>query len=121
MEREMTRFPHPTAETNIRNLPEGTYWTEIGYSQSYPWVEVKRTAQTRTLAKVIVKKADDWKPEILPGGFCGHCTNQSEQFWEFDRIDHTKTVTISATKKGWSRHGTKFIENRAVEFYDWNF
>jgi len=32
--------------TNIKNLPaDRTYFTEFGYSQQYPWVEVKRTAK----------------------------------------------------------------------------
>ena len=67
-------------DTNIKNLPEGrNYFTETGYSQSYPWVEVKRTKTTVTLAKVNVKRDPDWKPEILPGGFAGHCTNQHQQ------------------------------------------
>ena len=42
-------------KTNIKNLPEGhTYFTENGYSQSYPWVEIERTAKTVTLAKIEV-------------------------------------------------------------------
>jgi hypothetical protein len=108
-------------ETNIKNLPEGKYFTEIGYSQSYPWVEVKRTAKTVTLAKVNVEKDPDWKPEIQPGGFCGHCSNQHAQTWLFGDIDLNQTKTIRKTKLGWSHSGVKFIEDRAREFYDYNF
>lgn len=108
-------------KTNIKGLPEGKYFTEIGYSQQYPWVEVKRTAKTATLAKVIVKADPDWKPEMHAGGFFAHCSNQSEQTWLFHKIDEGRTCTIRETKRGWSRKGTRFIEDRAVEFYDWNF
>lgn len=108
--------------TNIKNLPEGrNYFTEKGYSQLYPWVEVRRTAHTVTLAKVDVKADPEWKPEILPGGFAGHCTNQHRQTWEFDRIDEGRQVVISMTKRGWARKGAHFIEGQAREFYDWNF
>lgn len=112
----------PAVQTNIKNLPAGRrYWTEYGYSQSYPWVEIARTETTRTLIKVEVKADPEWKPEILPGGFCGHCTNQSEQTWLFDRDNADRKITIRKTKLGWSRCGVKFRENVAREFYDYNF
>ena len=111
-------------KTNIKNLPEGRkYFTEIGYSQSYPWVEVKRTATTVTLAKVDVNPDPEWgaKKQFLPGGFVGHCPNQSEQTWLFGEINERRTCVIRMTKKGWSHGGTRFVEDRATEFYDYNF
>lgn len=109
-------------KTNIKNLPEGlNYFTEWGYSDSYPWVEVKRTAKTVTLRKVLVKKDPEFTPHILPGGFAGHCTNQHEQTWLFDRIDLSGTKTIRLTKKGWALKGVRYSEGVAREFYDWNF
>jgi len=109
--------------TNIKGLPEGKYFSEIGYSQSYPWVEISRTAKTVTLAKVEVKADPEWlaKRDFQPGGFAGHCSNQSEQTWLFDGINEARTLTIRATKLGWSRKGVRFVEDRAVEFYDYNF
>lgn len=111
--------------TNIKNLPELTdgrkYFTERGYSQSYPWVEVKRTAKTVTLAKVEVKKDPEWKPKFEVGGFAAHCTNQGDQTWLFDGINEEYTRTIRLTKKGWSLFGVRYNEDRAVEFYDYNF
>jgi len=120
----MTRsiIAHPDADTNIKNLPTGlNYFTERGYSQSYPWAEVKRTAKTVTLAKVHVMRDPDWKPEMHVGGFCAHCSNQLEQTWLFDRLDWDYTRTVRATNLGWSDRGTIFVEGRAVEFYDYNF
>lgn len=111
-------------KTNIKNLPEGRkYFTEIGYSQSYPWVEVKRTAKTVTLARVLVEADPEWlaKKEFYPGGFCGHCPNQHEQTWLFGMVNDADTCVIRATKKGWSHGGTRFVEDRATEFYDFNF
>lgn len=116
-------------DTNIKNLPEGrTYFTEIGYSQSYPWVEIRRTAKTVTLAKVNVKRDPEWKPEMHPGGFVAHCSNQGEQTWLFDSIDEEVTRTVRRVKscyagedEMWGRKGVKFVEGRAREFYDYNF
>lgn len=109
-------------KTNIKNLPEGhNYFTEWGYSQSYPWVEIKRTAKTVTLAKVEVGPDPEWKPEIISGGFAGHCTNQHEQTWLFKKIEGRITKTIRLTKQGWARKGVQFSEGVAREFYDYNF
>ena len=107
--------------TNIKNLPDGKYFTEHGYSQSYPWIEVSRTAKTVKLAKVKVAKDPDWKPEMHPGGFAAHCSNQHSQTWLFDGVNDDHTKTIRLTKKGWTYKGTQFSEDCAVEFYDYNF
>lgn len=108
--------------TNIKNLPEDrTYFTEYGYSQSYPWAEIARTAATVTLARVEVSPDPAWKPEMIPGGFAAHCTNQHDQTWLFARINPDVTKVIRKTKKGWARKGTPFEEGVAREFYDYNF
>jgi hypothetical protein len=120
------------AMTNIKGLPSLSdgrkYFTESGYSQSYPWVEIRRTAKTVTLMKVNVKRDPEWKPNIHPGGFCGHCDNQSEQTWLYDGVDEGLTKTVRLVKSRyagedymWAHKGTKFTEDRAVEFYDYNF
>lgn len=107
--------------SNIKGLPEGRYFTEIGYSQSYAWKVIKETAKTVTLALVEVNPDPDFEPEFEPGGFCAHCTNQSAQTWLFYRVDMEHQKTIRKTKKGWSYMGTRFAEHRARHFYDWNF
>ena len=107
-------------DTNIKNLPEGNYFTEIGYSQQYPWIEVKRTATTVTLARVMVQKDPEWQPEFVTGGFCAHCTNQHAQTWMFLKISDSQ-IKVRKTKLGWSYQGVKFIEGRAREFFDWNY
>lgn len=110
-------------KTNIKNLPEGKYFTEYGYSQSYPWFVVKRTEKTVTLARVEVETDPEWlaKRGFHAGGFCGHCSNQHEQTWLFTSITPWCTKVIRKTKTGWSHKGVKFIEDRAIEFYDYNF
>jgi hypothetical protein len=112
--------------TNIKGLPvDGNYFTEQLWSDAHPWVEVKRTAKTVTVAKVEVEKDPEWiakfQKEFIVGGFVGHSPNQGEQTWLFKKVDPTITKKLFATKKGWAYHGTKFAEGKAVEFYDYNF
>lgn len=107
--------------TNIKNLPEGNYVTEIGYSQSYPWQVVKETAKTKTIVRVKTKTDPDWKPEMHPGGFAAHCSNQSQQTWLYDGLSQ-ETKTIRLNKKGkWVHKGVHFVLDRATYFYDYNF
>tara|TARA_R110000868_G_scaffold186079_4_gene428308 strand:- start:4940 stop:5293 length:354 start_codon:yes stop_codon:yes gene_type:complete len=114
-------------KTNIKNLPEGrNYFTERGYSQSYPWVEVSRSPSGKTVKLVRVNTAADpeWMAKRIfdVGGFCGHCLNQEEQTWLFKDLDpETSPISVRMTKRGWARNGVIFYENRAIEFYDYNF
>ncbi|MCB1423202.1 MAG: hypothetical protein KDJ69_12205 [Nitratireductor sp.] len=107
--------------TNIKNLPEGEYMTEHGYSQSYPWKVIARTPATATLARVHVERDPEWQPEFHPGGFAAHCSNQSDQTWLFGRLDEADTITVRKTKYGWRRKGVGFTEQMARHFYDYNF
>jgi hypothetical protein len=104
--------------TNINNLPEGEYVTEHGYSQSYPYVVVKRTAKSITIAEVKVKSGD-WSPEFVVGGFVANCTNQHEQKWEYDGINLAHQKTVRWSNRGWAKGTIK--EGKAVYFYDYNF
>ena len=111
-------------KTNIKGLPpDRNYFTAVGYTQRYPWVEVGRTRRTVILAKVDVKPDPDWeaKRHFTPGGFCGHCDNQNEQTWLFDRINLGRVLRVRATKIGWAHRGFRFVEGEATEFYDYNF
>lgn len=108
--------------TNIKGLPPGNYFTESGYSQSYPWVEISRTAKTVKLQKVEVDGDPEWaaKKQFYPGGFCGHTPNQGEQTWLYKGLGQA-TRTVRMTKRGWALHKVRYTEGMAREFYDYNF
>lgn len=112
--------------SNVKNAPEGRYFTEHGYSQVYPWVvtKVSPSGKTITLAHVETKKDPEWKPNFISGGFCAHCDNQHEQTWLFDGISPMRTKTIRLNKKGqWVHKDVTFTEspNGPCYFYDYNF
>lgn len=115
--------------TNIKGLPEGEYLTETGYSQTYAWRVIGKTATTMTLQMVAVERDPEWKPEIYAGGFAGHCANQSEQTWRFAGYYEGGETTVRLKKsrycgsdKLWGdKHGREFVANGARHFYDYNF
>ena len=110
--------------TNIKNLPEGEYMTECGYSQLYPWKVIKRTPKTATLCRVNTASDPEWKDNMIwhVGGFTGHCENQTEQTWLYDGVGEQETVVVRQGKgQRWAHKGRKFVSDRATEFYDYNF
>jgi len=107
--------------TNIKNLPDGKYFTEVYFSEQRPWKEVKRTRTTVTLAAVYVDRDPAFEPHMIPGGFCGHCDNQQDQTWLFREISPIEHLTIRMTNTGWKYKGQKFFEDKATYFMDWNF
>ena len=123
----MTHLAPTHTETNIVGLPNGPtnkYFTERGYSESYPWkmVAMSASGKTLTIAPVKTKQDPDWKPEMVAGGFCAHCTNQQDQTWLYDGVYGDYTRTIRKNKKGqWVYKGTRFTEDRAIKFHDYNF
>lgn len=115
--------------TNVIGLPEGEYLTQTAYSDCAPWKVTSRTATTMTLCPVRTKRDPNWKPNIVPGGFVGHCTNQDEQTWLYDGVDEEHTTTVRLVKsryygsdKLWrSPQAGEFIANGAYRKHDYNF
>lgn len=114
--------------TNIVGLPEGEYMTQTMYTDTTPWKVISRTATTITLQEVLVERDPNWKPNIISGGFAGHCTNQDEQTWLYAGLGEmtTKVRLVKSrycgSDKLWSsaQHG-EFIANGARRKYDYNF
>ena len=98
-----------------------------GYSDTDPF----EVLEVRSNRKVVVREMEasrdtSWKPEIVPGGFSGHCTNQHRQRWNIESNSSGNTFAISKRKNGrWYRVGEncgRFIfSDKPVKFYDYNF
>ena len=65
---------------------------------------------------------DDWKPKFIPGGFAGHCVNNTEQRYIYQSNLHGVIHRASRRKEGWFRttNGEPVIPGRR-HFHDYNF
>jgi hypothetical protein len=65
---------------------------------------------------------DGWKPEILPGGFAGHCVNNHEQRYTYEADLTAPLHRASLRKDGRYRttSGEKVVPGRH-HFHDYNF
>jgi len=101
------------------------YANHIGWSDVNPY-EVVRVISDKTLEirEMNAERDESWKPEIVVGGFAGHCVNQNEQRWIITSDDSREVVRIRlSAKKGWQdKHGRRFsLSEKPVKFYDYNF
>ena len=65
---------------------------------------------------------DGWKPEILPGGFAGHCVNNHEQPYTYQPDPGAPLHRASIRKDGRYRTtgGERVVPGRH-HFHDYNF
>lgn len=88
--------------------------------------------EVRTANKVIIRemKAEmsaDWKPEIVAGGFGGHCVNNHDQdsAWVITPDEEGREITIrySKAKGRWQdKYGQRFyMADEPFKHHDFNF
>jgi len=81
--------------------------------------------KTIELRSMSAERAADWKPEIVAGGFSGHCTNNGNQSkaWVIKSDPEGYTVRARLQKNGsWkSSHGRHSLHTAAIKHYDYNF
>jgi hypothetical protein len=65
---------------------------------------------------------DGWKPEILPGGFAGHCVNNHEQAYTYQPDPGAPLHRAGLRKDGRYRttRGERVVPGRS-HFHDYNF
>lgn len=51
------------------------------YTDIEPCTVIRKTKTTITIRYDAAELDPEWKPEWVPGGFCGHCINQEKQKW----------------------------------------
>jgi hypothetical protein len=95
-----------------------------GYSDVYPY-EVIRVISDKTIEIREMKSELDsnWKPDMVPGGFSAHCTNQDEQKYTYSLNDQAKTIRMRKRKDGrwYSAFGRHVLSENPKRFYDYNF
>ena len=103
------------------------YMNYIGYSDVHPYEVLRfspsgKTAYLRSMNSSLKK---DWKPEVIPGGFSGHCVNQDQQEWDITSDPTGREVTVRLHRNGrWHcSAGSRYSNpcDKPVRFYDYNF
>ena len=95
------------------------------YSDAHAGTVIKKTKTTITVQQDKATIDPNFKPEFVAGGFAGHCTNQNEQTYTYER-DLNGTVTTYRWSKKYNRYqgggdGSVTVTKGRREFYDYNF
>lgn len=105
------------------NINIGDGATVCLWSDKHAATVIKVTASTVTVQYDTAILDPDFKPEWIPGGFAGHCTNQDEQTYTYERNPKGRVETYRWSNK-YGTYGTpdnpRLIKGRH-EFYDYNF
>jgi len=106
-------------------------WTDV---EAY--TIIKRTRTTITLQQDKATLDPSFKPEFIPGGFAGHCTNQADQTYTYERDPNGAIVKISLRRwkdeqgnerRIWKTSGVGTFEHGGNayigrrKFHDYNF
>lgn len=92
------------------------------FSDSHACTIIKRTEKTITIQEDNATLNPDFKPEWIEGGFAGHCINQDEQTYTYERNPKGRVITARwSDKRGGFVYMDKLITAGRNEFYDYNF
>lgn len=92
------------------------------YSDAEAYTVVKRTACSITVQRDKAMLDPNFKPVWDVGGFAGHCTNQEEQKYSYERNENGEKITLRFSRKyGRFMYLEKSIQIGRHEFYDYNF
>lgn len=107
------------------------YANHIGYSDVTPCEVVKVVSEnTLEIRYMNAERNPNWQPEIISGGFAGHCVNQNEQQWIITSDPEAPTFRIRKSKsKSPRKNGQWFCANGSRykladeprKYYDYNF
>lgn len=103
------------------------YWTD---SSACTVIEFKKTKSSRYVIVQVdkAKMKESFKPEIISGGFLGHCVNNNEQEYDYERDSEGQTFKFTLRKNGsWVmsgssiKNGTRLSIGFRRKFHDYNF
>lgn len=100
------------------------YANFIGYSDVEPFEVVRRISDKTVEIRAMDAELDPtWKPEFVPGGFCGTVINQSTQRWNITSNPNNEPRRIRLGKKGWRDSGGNqyLLSEQPRKFHDYNF
>jgi hypothetical protein len=101
-----------------------------GYTDIEPY-EVVRIISDKTIEirRMKATLSPDWKPDIIPGGFAGHCVNQNTQVWLYESDETAPIIRMRRVKPShvgrmmsWkSAYGHHRLSDKPCKFHDYNF
>ena len=95
------------------------------YSDAPAYTVIAKTAKTITIQRDTATLDPNFKPEWIAGGFAGHCTNQDEQTYTYERNPEGEKVRCYWSERlgCYTTGGDQSIRIRRGrhEFYDYNF
>ena len=93
------------------------YWTDRN-----AYTVIARTKQTITIQRDKATLVPEFKPDFVPGGFCGTVINQNEQDYTYEPDTNGRIMRAywSDKKKAFYADGLRISPGRH-EFYDYNF
>ncbi len=108
---------------NNYNIEVGDGVTIHLYSDAHAGTVIARTKNTLTIQRDKATLKDNWKPEIISGGFVGHCVNQDDQEYDYERDEKGRIYKAywSNVKGRFIAEGCLSISKGRNEFYDYNF
>jgi hypothetical protein len=113
---------------DVAEVELGMGATRIGYTDCNPYEVVGFKGKKTVILRALDAELDpDWKPEMHPGGFSAHCSNQHSQKWTLTSNEENGTVNVrysnsKSRARGWyDKYGQRYSIGKAVKFYDYNF
>lgn len=93
------------------------YWSDID-----PATVLKVTKCSITFQMDNATLNKEWKPDIIPGGFAGHCVNQYDQKWIITPDPEGQIEKAYLHKNGclYMNKSLRVFKGRR-KFYDYNF
>ena len=99
----------------------GLYANQYVGTDAYPYEIIEVNSRCKiTIRAMSYKIHPDFKPDITPGGFAGHCNNVWDQKWIITSNPEGAILEIRRSKDGWGRGYFK-IEEEPYYFHDYNF
>ena len=95
------------------------------YTDTNPYTVIERKGKRIKLQRANAKLDPTWKPEIIPGGFAGHCTNNHDQKWIITANPNGAIIEgYLGNDNQWYEKGSNrrtIIGQGWVKFYDYNY
>lgn len=109
----------------INNIKVGDHITMLVGTDAYSYTVLGFNKRFVTIQKDYQEiDIKNWKPEIIPGGFCGHCTNNYSQKWIVESNPNGVIDKFSVSGDGFVRSIGSRRNNiilGAFPFRDYNF